>query len=93
MNMKNLLLPLLVVASVLAASGCATNKFREISKITVGMDKAEVLETLGNPTRKSRVYGQDRWAYEFAKSDNSGVSTTYIFFAEGRVSHVDARDY
>ncbi len=50
------------------------------------MDKADVLEKIGSPTRKARIFGQDRWTYELDSS--SGATTTYVFFQEGKVTYI-----
>ncbi len=54
------------------------------------MDKASVLEIVGNPSRISRHLGQDRWSYENANSDTGTAEarTTFVYFAEGRVTHI-----
>ena len=65
---------------------CASHQTQSLRKIDVGMDKSDVLEKIGNPTRKARVLGQDRWTYEI--DGDSGTDTTYIFFQEGRVTYI-----
>lgn len=71
---------------LLTIVSCSTPKHQALRKIEVGMDKAEVLDLVGNPSRISRQHGQDRWAYEV--SDRSSSETTYIYFADGRVTYI-----
>lgn len=70
---------------------CASNQPQSLRKVSVGMDKSDVLDLAGNPTRKARVLGQDRWTYEVTSS-GAQAETTYIFFQDGKVTHVGETD-
>lgn len=80
----------------LGQSGCSTPQSKALKEIQVGMDKADVLEIAGNPSRITRHLGQDRWSYEdFSAStknnpgDISAVArTTFVYFSDGRVTYV-----
>jgi outer membrane protein assembly factor BamE (lipoprotein component of BamABCDE complex) len=78
----------------LILSGCSTPQSKALKEIQVGMDKADVLEIAGNPSRITRHLGQDRWTYEdFSNSSSvstagSGKKTTFVYFSEGRVTYV-----
>ncbi len=47
----------------LSLMGCATPLVKKLEEIRVGMDKADVLEKVGNPKRVRRVGGRDEWVY------------------------------
>lgn len=51
------------VASIF--SGCQTSMVRSFERLHPGMDKSQVLETVGNPETTTRLHGQDRWIYKF----------------------------
>lgn len=68
------------------AVSCATSQHQALRSVEVGMDKSEVLEHLGNPIRKTRQHGQDRWTYEI-ESASAGAETIYIFFDSGKVTY------
>jgi outer membrane protein assembly factor BamE (lipoprotein component of BamABCDE complex) len=72
--------------SFLITSACATKAVDPIKQIQVGMDKSDVLEILGNPTRQSRSLGMDRWTYEL--DSQSGLQTIYVFFDAGIVRYI-----
>ncbi len=74
---------LALVASTLLV-GCATTKSRPFQEVKLGMDKSQVLEIIGNPSRSSRIKGSDRWSYDdFSQGDREVVN---IYFTEGKVS-------
>ena len=87
--MKNIFLILsefVLLFSLFALSACATKTVDNIKRVQVGMDKSDVLEILGNPTRQSRSLGMDRWTYEI--ENPSGLQSNYIFFDGGIVRYV-----
>ena len=51
------------------------------------MDKADVLDKVGNPARKSRQLGQDRWTYE-QDTTSGDKEIIHVFFDEGKVTYV-----
>lgn len=50
--------------------GCTTTMEKSLESVRLGMDKASVLDLVGNPKRTSRKGSVDRW--------------TYIYFVDGR---------
>jgi outer membrane protein assembly factor BamE (lipoprotein component of BamABCDE complex) len=70
----------------IAIAACATSQVQALKSVEVGMDKADVLEKVGNPTRKTREFNQDRWSYELDSENKSQV--TYVYFSEGKVTYV-----
>lgn len=57
----------------LAAAGCLltacqTSALKDFEKIKPGMEKQDVLEVMGNPSRTQRFHGKDRWTYIFYDS-------------------------
>ncbi len=89
MKKRNARIALLFINLVLLVA-CSTHQSKALRRVQIGMDKASVLEIAGNPTRISRHLGQDRWSYENMNSDSTAAEarTTYVYFAEGRVTHV-----
>lgn len=77
-----------LISGLITACTTATKSVQQA--VQVGMDKAAVLEVVGNPTRISRHLGQDRWSYENPIGGNE--RTTYIYFSDGRVTYVGSAD-
>jgi outer membrane protein assembly factor BamE (lipoprotein component of BamABCDE complex) len=83
---------LAVIMSILISSGCATTA--ELRKLSIGMDKKEVVNILGEPksTRAStRTSGPvEIWDYSFAKTALGFPpfirDTYWLFFKEDRLS-------
>lgn len=44
---------------------CQTNMLKQFENLTPGMEKAQVLEEMGNPTTTTRMHNRDRWIYVF----------------------------
>lgn len=87
---KRIIAMLVVAMTILVVSGCATTS--ELRKLTIGMDKKEVIDILGEPvsTRAStRSSGMvEIWDYKFAKNvlGFPPVKDTYwIFFKDNKV--------
>lgn len=74
-----------IVLSLILA-GCSGPQKSPKELVRKGMDKAEVLEILGNPSRTGRVRGSDRWSYDTYQNDTREV--TYVFFKAGKVTSV-----
>lgn len=49
----------------LLITACQTMPSREFTELKLGMDKDQVLATMGSPNRADRREGIDRWAYVF----------------------------
>ena len=73
----------------LFVGACSTPQSKALSRVQVGMDKADVLEIVGNPDRKGREHNQDVWIYEPKAGDSADISqeTTYIYFSSGKVTY------
>jgi outer membrane protein assembly factor BamE (lipoprotein component of BamABCDE complex) len=87
---KRIIAMLVVIMSAFVVSGCATTS--ELRKLSIGMDKKEVVDILGEPvsTRASiRPSGMvEIWDYKFAKNvlGFPPVRDTYwIFFKDNKV--------
>lgn len=61
-----------------ALCSCATPVHEAFSKVSEGMDKAQVIKTLGDPTHSHRDKGKDIWVYRYYK-DSQEYSRTVIF--------------
>lgn len=45
--------------------GCQTSMIKQFNQVQSGMDKDDVLEIMGSPSRSERFHGKDRWTYVF----------------------------
>lgn len=59
------ILTISLISSSLLLSACQTNMLKEYNKLHLGMEKDDVLEVMGTPTRTQRFHGKDRWSYVF----------------------------
>lgn len=50
------------------STACQTSALKDWEKIKPGMEKQDVLEVMGNPSRTQRFHGKDRWTYIFYDS-------------------------
>ena len=50
---------------LIGLSGCQTNMKKAFAEIKPGMDKEQVLETIGGPRAVTRFHGKDRWFIMF----------------------------
>lgn len=50
-------------------AGCQTSLVHQFEKLHPGMDKHQVLETMGSPQTSNRLHGKDRWIYVFFEDD------------------------
>lgn len=55
----------LLIAAILSQLGCSTHPSKTLEQVTLGMDKGDVIEIAGGPTRKFREEGQDHWIYVY----------------------------
>jgi outer membrane protein assembly factor BamE len=58
------LLALMPVLLILV-TGCQTSMVKQFSTVQSGMEKDDILEIMGSPTRTQRFHGKDRWTYIF----------------------------
>lgn len=54
-----------VVLLSFLVTACQTSMLKQFSEVKPGMEKAEVLELMGNPQSTQRFHGKDRWTYVF----------------------------
>lgn len=59
------LLNLLLIFCAYVVTGCQSSMVKQFSSIKPGMEKDDVLEIMGSPTRTQRFHGKDRWTYVF----------------------------
>lgn len=75
---------------MLACQTTSTTKIENLDKVTVGMDKAQVLDVTGfGPAQSERKAGQDRWIFEIFPSRTESVSVSKeVRFQDGKVIYV-----
>lgn len=73
----------LVLLTTLFLAACVSSPARDLASVQPGMDKDEVLELAGNPTRTFRANKQDHWVYVFYRGEQEVQQQ--IDFADGRV--------
>lgn len=79
-----------VIVGVLFLSGCAfTNTARRMNSLSLGMTKAEVISTIGDPASTSATEGAEFLNYSFPENDTEamyGVARPYyVQLKDGRV--------
>lgn len=68
-------------------SGCTHLPIsRQIDKITIGMDKDQVLDEIGDPKRTFRSNSQDHWIYVYFEENNEW--RRQVDFRDGKVFKV-----
>jgi outer membrane protein assembly factor BamE (lipoprotein component of BamABCDE complex) len=85
--MKANLIDLLLTGTLLSA--CSTffgaETAENLARLEKGMSQERVLVLLGHPDSVVRNNGQDRWIYEFRKSENRGRNA-FVEFEDGQVA-------
>lgn len=69
-------------------TSCATPIHQEVRRVKPGMEKAQVLELLGNPQKTRRWKGKDEWTYIYYVSGQR--QGTDIHFENGSVIYIGA---
>lgn len=77
-----------VILSLLT-TGCQTSMLKQFGEIKPGMEKAQVLNVMGSPSRTQRFHGKDKWTYVFY--DDSIRFEKEIQFFEGSAIYVGER--
>lgn len=54
-----------VVCVSLFTTACQTSMLKQFGEVKPGMEKDDVLDLMGTPTRTQRAQGKDRWTYVF----------------------------
>ncbi len=70
----------------LTLSACQTPLTKSYQALTLGMEKTDVLEIMGNPTRTRRIQDKDRWSYVFY--DNDIRLEKEVHFFQGNVVYL-----
>lgn len=95
--MKYLFTLILAARSITGLAGCSTlgvEKQENIAKMQSGMSEHKVLSLLGTPDSIISNRDQDRWIYEFKKSDKQGRNL-YVDFRDGslvKAGELSSRD-
>lgn len=84
--MKLISLKVFVSVIFLFTLSCASPQKSNQQRVSVGMDKDQVLQVLGNPSRSKRVSGSDRWSYDEYVDGSKQV--LQVYFQNGRVRFV-----
>jgi outer membrane protein assembly factor BamE len=63
--MHKLLRACLLTTTYLSLTACQASPLSDFANIKPGMEKNDVLETMGSPRRTQRFHGKDRWTYVF----------------------------
>lgn len=66
--------------------GCSTATKPVQERVSKGMDKDQVLDILGNPSRSKRVSGADKWSYD--QHINGKKTTVHVYFENATVTYV-----
>lgn len=77
---------LVITLTTFVLAGCQTNMVNAFNKVKTGMDKDDVLETMGSPRTSQRFHGKDRWRYVFYE-DNIRYEKE-VHFLEGLAVYV-----
>lgn len=77
---------LLVIAAAAGLTACQSSMLRSFENVKPGMDKHQVLESLGSPSSVTRLHGKDRWIYNFYDEDVQ--KTKEVHFEDGRAVYV-----
>jgi len=72
----------------LISVGCATPAHQNLERISLGMDKTQVLDTAGNPKRTARKDSGDLWTYVYYIGDKHFERE--IRFEQGHVVDVSS---
>ncbi|MFN7262516.1 MAG: outer membrane protein assembly factor BamE [Pseudobdellovibrionaceae bacterium] len=66
--------------------GCQMSPSKQFNKVTVGMEKDQVLEIMGSPQQTLRRSGADRWTYVFYNQETK--ESRQVHFSEGKAVYV-----
>ncbi|MEK2643914.1 outer membrane protein assembly factor BamE [Bdellovibrio sp. BCCA] len=61
--LRYLAIPVVLIG--LLTTACQTSMLKQFSEVKPGMEKDDVLDLMGTPTRTQRYHGKDRWTYVF----------------------------
>ncbi len=80
---------LILITSLLTS--CASTTEENIERITIGMNKAMVLDVVGDPSRTSRHNSVDQWIYRYYSNDDR-ERQVMVSFKGGQVIKVSNYD-
>lgn len=58
-------LSITLLASIWMMTACQSSPLKDFAQVKPGMEKNDVLDVMGNPSRTQRFHGKDRWTYIF----------------------------
>jgi hypothetical protein len=73
--MKNWILFLLTLALGGLVTGCSTSTVQNLNSVSVGMSKAEVIQTMGTPEETRAAEGTEYLIYKLRRAPSSGTQT------------------
>lgn len=82
---EKLLFPFILLTALIL-SGCQTSMLKQFQSVSMGMEKADVLELMGSPRDAQRFHGKDRWKYVFY--EDKIRFTKEVHFLDGTVIYV-----
>lgn len=74
-----------LILLVFFSSACQTSRLKDFDRLILGQEKDMVLQTLGGPTYRERIQGQDRWTYIIYESDIRHEKV--IYFLDGFITY------
>jgi len=77
---------LILGAAVILAACSSVPVQHSLDRVQPGMDKAEVLDSAGNPKRTYREQGEDHWIYIYF--DGNREMSREVIFESGKVERV-----
>lgn len=84
--MKSIAIFILAASASSFLFGCVSKPIENYEKITIGMEKDEVIEHMGSPKFVRRIRGEDRWKYVFY--DQNTRYERFVHFDGGRVVYI-----
>ena len=88
MSKPSALVGLVMIAFALI--GCQSPSHTYFEGVRVGMDKSDVLEAAGSPTRTRRSHGLDKWEYEY-RYHPEGPQVREVQFENGKATYVGSK--
>ncbi|KYG60618.1 hypothetical protein AZI85_11465 [Bdellovibrio bacteriovorus] len=61
--LRYLAIPVVIIG--LLTTACQTSMLKQFGEVKPGMEKDDVLDLMGSPSRTQRYHGKDRWTYVF----------------------------
>ncbi|WP_373998723.1 outer membrane protein assembly factor BamE [Bdellovibrio bacteriovorus] len=61
--LRYLAIPVVIIS--LLTTACQTSMLKQFGEVKPGMEKDDVLDLMGSPSRTQRYHGKDRWTYVF----------------------------